>query len=73
MAEDVQKQLGDFIFAILEKIDEAGGREAIAEKLRTSLRNSNGEMPNEPTGNQAVAAALANMISQSFIVVSKGL
>jgi hypothetical protein len=68
---DVQQQLGDFIFAILEKIDEAGGSEAMAEKIRTSLANANGEMPDEPNGNQAVASTLAHMILQSFKVVPK--
>lgn len=73
MTEDVQKQLGECIFAILENIDEAGGREAMAEKIRTSMANANGEMPHKPNCNQAVVSAFANMILQSFIAVPKGL
>lgn len=68
--EDVQKQLGDFIFAILEKIDEAGGREVMAEKLSASVKECENTSI-EPTGNQAVAAALANLIAQQFTVLPR--
>jgi hypothetical protein len=70
-AEDVQKQLGDFIFAILEKINEAGGRDSIAGSFRTSFANAADKTPVEPSGNQLVAAALANLIANEFQVSPK--
>lgn len=67
-----EKLLGDFIFSILEKIDEAGGPEVIAKQIRTSLASAGGTAsPTEPTGNQAVAASLANLIAQKFTVLPK--